>query len=112
MNPEICRQPRRQPKTREKRKAKGSQPNPIREFSRVYTVQYSQVNQIVLGPDGDELAYLFVGFGERSDSFGHDQRHLVGRRGVNSIDKDAPRSILFDRLTPTIWPSEDDRVWF
>ena len=38
--------------------------------------------------------HLLVGIGEGSDSFGHNQRHLVGRCGVNRIDKDAPRSIL------------------
>lgn len=65
-----------------------------------------------MGMKMDMEWHLLVGVGEGSDSFGHNQRHLVGRCGVNRVDKDAPRSILFYRLAPTVWPSKDNRVWF
>lgn len=74
--------------------------------------RFLKINQIGHSDWKINNVHLLVGIGEGSDSFGHNQRHLVGRCGVNRIDKDAPRSILLYRLAPTVWPSKDNRVGF
>ena len=53
---------------------------------------------------------LFSGFRESGDALGHNERHLIGRRGMNGVHKDAANRILLRRLAPVAGPAKDDGV--
>lgn len=78
-------------------------------FQKISTESRWALSSILLLRKGF-MPYLLTGFRERADAFRHNESHLVGCCGLNSVNKDAPRSILLHWLTPTVGPAKDHCV--